>query len=292
MCGIAGILSRDGKPVTPALLPPIIGTLRHRGPDDCGTWSDRTVALAHARLSIIDLAGGRQPMTNEDGTLWITFNGEIFNYVELRRDLEKKGHRFATTSDTEVILHLYEEKGEACVTEFNGQWAFALWDGRQRKLFLSRDRIGVRPLYYTLVGGQFAFASEVKALFGHPAVRRELDVKALDQIFTFWAPLAPRTVFKNIFELPPAHSLSVTADECRQYGYWTPDYTTLAGPVDAGPPAGAPRRRDAHPAAFGCPSWSLFERRDRLDRHHRDHQALHRQPLEDVLGHLRGRGVR
>ena len=147
MCGIAGIFNFDGAPVAQESLRRMIGMLAHRGPDGTGLHAEHGVGLAHTRLSIIDLAGGQQPMCNEDASLWITFNGEIFNYVELSDELVRKGHRFATRSDTEVILHLYEEKGEDCVQYLNGQWAFAIWDNRRRRLFLSRDRLGVRPLF-------------------------------------------------------------------------------------------------------------------------------------------------
>jgi asparagine synthase (glutamine-hydrolysing) len=232
MCGIAGILSQNSEPVDPGLLDRMIGTIGHRGPDEQGRYVASPIGLAHARLSIIDVAGGQQPMHSRDKTLSVTFNGEIFNYLELREALEQKGHRFATRSDTEVILHLYDEKGEDCVKDFNGQWAFALWDSRRRRLFLSRDRIGVRPLFYSFVDGHLIFASEIKALLAHPGIRRELDLKALDQIFTFWAPLAPRTIFKNIHTLPPGHSLSVDASGHRVYRYWQPDFTTSPELVD------------------------------------------------------------
>jgi asparagine synthase (glutamine-hydrolysing) len=224
MCGIAGILSLDGAPVTGDHVEGMVRAIAHRGPDAQGFHVDGPCALGHARLSIIDVAGGHQPMTNEDGSLWLTFNGEIFNYVELRHDLEKRGHRFSTSSDTEVILHLYEEKGDDCVHDLNGQWAFGLWDNRKRRLFLSRDRIGVRPLYYTTTATQFLFASEMKALCVHPGVRREIDLEVLDQIFTFWAPLAPRTILKHVSELPPGHSLSVDANGQRLQAYWRPSY--------------------------------------------------------------------
>lgn len=234
MCGIAGVLNRNGQPVDPVLLDRMIAAIGHRGPDDQGRYVADPVGLAHARLSIIDVAGGKQPMHTRDKTLSVTFNGEIFNYLELRERLEQKGHRFSTRSDTEVILHSYEEKGEDCVNDFNGQWAFALWDSRRRKLFLSRDRVGVRPLFYSFVDGQLVFGSEIKALFAHPRIGRELDLKALDQIFTFWAPLAPRTIFKNIHAVPPGHALSVDASGCRLYRYWQPDFTTESEPVDEG----------------------------------------------------------
>jgi len=161
MCGIAGLLNFTGEPVDPALPRRMIDLVRHRGPDGLGFHCDANVGLAHARLSILDLAGGHQPMHNEDQSLWITFNGEIFNYLELREQLLRKGHRFATRSDTEVILHLYEELGEDCVREFNGQWAFAIWDSNARKLFLSRDRMGVRPLFYRVTPESFAFAMRI-----------------------------------------------------------------------------------------------------------------------------------
>jgi len=231
MCGIAGMMSFAGGDIDHGLLTRMIGMVRHRGPDSFGAYVDHHVGLAHARLSIIDLEGGRQPMHNGDKTLWITFNGEIFNYVELREDLIRRGHRFATSSDTEVILHLFEEKGESCVRDLNGQWAFALWDVKRRRLFLSRDRVGVRPLFYTVVDGNFAFASEIKSLFCHPAVVRELDLQALDQIFTFWFALAPRTIFKGVCELPPGHSLVVEDGAIRARTHWRLEYPNAAMPA-------------------------------------------------------------
>ncbi|NLE37588.1 MAG: asparagine synthase (glutamine-hydrolyzing), partial [Pirellulaceae bacterium] len=185
---------------------------------------DRCVGLGHARLSIIDPAGGHQPMGSGESGLWITFNGEIFNYIELRRQLAAKGHRFRTRSDTEVILHAYQEWGEACVERFNGQWAFAVWDERRRRLFLSRDRLGVRPLYYTQQGDRFVFASEVKAIFVDPDVPRRIDPVGLDQVFTYWSPLAPRTVFEGIRELPPGHNLTWQAGRLTVEQYWSLDF--------------------------------------------------------------------
>lgn len=147
MCGIAGMLRFDGRDADPRLVERMVAAIRHRGPDGAGVHADGPAGLGHARLSIIDLEGGAQPMSTQDGSLWITFNGEIFNYIELREELIRKGHRFATRSDTEVILHLYREEGEECVRKLNGQWAFSIWDQKRRRLFLSRDRVGVRPLY-------------------------------------------------------------------------------------------------------------------------------------------------
>jgi asparagine synthase (glutamine-hydrolysing) len=226
MCGIAGLFSTRGEPVDRALLDRMLASVGHRGPDDRGVFVDGAVGFAHARLSIVDLEGGRQPLCNEDGTIWITFNGEIFNYIEIRRDLESRGHRFATKTDTEVIVHLYEERGEACVHALNGQWAFAIWDARRRRLFLSRDRLGVRPLHYAVADGTVVFASEAKSVLLHPALPRRLDLRALDQIFTFWCPLPPRTIFDRVSELPPGHSLIVEGHRLSLRRYWQPSYTS------------------------------------------------------------------
>lgn len=221
MCGICGELNLDSSPVACESIARMVSAIQHRGPDDHGIFTRDNVGLGHARLSIIDLAGGHQPMQSYDGNLTITFNGEIFNYLELREELEQLGHRFATNSDTEVILHLYEEDGEKCVHRFNGQWAFAIWDQKQKKLFLSRDRLGVRPLFYTQKSGQFLFASEIKALFAHPSISAEIDLRALDQIFTFWNTIPPRTIFKNISQLPPGCSLIVENGDLRIDRYWS-----------------------------------------------------------------------
>jgi len=224
MCGIVGTVHFDGSQPDRQLLQQMLSTLRHRGPDASGVHVEGPAGLAHARLSIIDLQGGQQPMSNEDGSLWVTFNGEIFNYVELRELLLAKGHRFATRSDTEVILHAYEEFGEDCVRQFNGQWAFAVWDNRRKTLFLSRDRLGVRPLHYTRAGRKFLFASEVKSLLVHPEVARGLDPLGLDQVFMFWSTLPPRTVFRDICELPSGHNLVVRDHELRLASYWQLSY--------------------------------------------------------------------
>jgi len=220
MCGICGILGLEGRPADPILLKGMVSQLRHRGPDGRGMHRDGALGLGHARLSIIDVAGGYQPMSNRDGSLWITFNGEIFNYVELREELETRGHRFATKSDTEVILHLYQEHGKDCVQAMNGQWALAIWDRRERTLFLSRDRLGIRPLFYTTADETLLFASEIKALLAHPAVTPQLDLIGLDQIFTFWCMLPPRTAFRGIQELPPGHSMTVRNGAIKLERYW------------------------------------------------------------------------
>lgn len=224
MCGICGVLNSDSRQADAGLIAEMIAAIRHRGPDDHGVYTDGNLGLGHARLSIIDLAGGHQPMHSADGNLTITFNGEIFNYIELRDELKQRGHHFATSSDTEVILHLYEEEGEQCVNRFNGQWAFAIWDRRNQKLFLSRDRMGVRPLFYTQTAHGFLFASEMKALLADPSVCAELDLQALDQIFTFWSTVPPRTPFKNIFQLPPGCSLTVGRNGLEVKRYWWLSY--------------------------------------------------------------------
>ena len=224
MCGIAGIVAADGADIDPRWPAAMIATLDHRGPDDRGIHLEPGIALAHSRLSIIDVAGGGQPMSTEDGTFWITFNGEIFNYIELREGLARKGHQFRTRSDTEVLLHLYREHGADGVAALNGQWAAGIWDARARVLFLSRDRLGVRPLYYAVVGNRLLFASEMKALFAVPSVSRELDPRGLDNVFTFWTTLSPRTIFKNIQELPPGHSLTWRDGEISVRPHWTPRF--------------------------------------------------------------------
>ncbi|HEY4283601.1 MAG TPA: asparagine synthase (glutamine-hydrolyzing), partial [Chthoniobacterales bacterium] len=224
MCGIAGVLHFDGTTPPREILHQMIRMVNHRGPDGTGIHLDGASGLAHARLSIIDLAGGTQPMQNEDSTLWITFNGEIFNYLELREDLLARGHRFRTSCDTEVILHLYEEKGADCVRYLNGQWSFAIWNSKDRSLFLSRDRLGVRPLFYTVTNRKFVFGSEIKAIFAHPEVGRELDPSGLDQVFTYWCTVAPKTVFKNILELPPGHSMRVQDGNVTVCPHWVPAY--------------------------------------------------------------------
>ncbi len=216
------------------------GALHHRGPDEFGVYRDGRAGLAHARLSIIDLATGQQPLCNEDETLWVSFNGEIFNYLELRPELEKLGHRFRTHSDTEVIVHAYEAWGDKAFARFNGQFAIALWDAKAGRLTLARDRVGVRPLYHCEHAGRLYFASEVKAIFAAgPAIRRAFDPVGLDQTFTFWAVVAPRTVFAGVSEVPPGHVLTVDvgagAPDARPAPrpFWQASYDkTFSGSVD------------------------------------------------------------
>jgi asparagine synthase (glutamine-hydrolysing) len=229
MCGIAGFNAVAFSPEEQQLtLARMVASLDHRGPDEHGTFFDRNTGLGHTRLSIIDLTSGQQPMQSADGEVCLTFNGEIFNYVELRADMIRRGHRFRTDSDTEVILKAYEEKGVDCVADFNGDFAFAIWDKRKQRLFAARDRMGVRPLYYAHRPNGLFFASEVKALLTVPGIRAELDPFALDQIFTLWFPLAPRTPFKDILELPPAHVLIAEGGNVTVRRYWQQDFSDEA----------------------------------------------------------------
>ncbi len=200
MCGICGRI--DPRGVARADIQEMADTLSHRGPDGEGVYNDGMAGLGHRRLSIIDLGGGRQPMSNEDGSIWIVFNGEIYNYLELR-DRLKTSHRFSTESDTEVIIHLYEEKREKCVEELRGMFAFAIWDAKERSLFLARDHLGQKPLFYVHRGEELAFASEIKALLvGDPSLR-QMDCDALHQYLTLRIIAPPLTMFSQIRKLPP-----------------------------------------------------------------------------------------
>lgn len=222
MCGIAGIFTRDDRVPDLPLLERMISALSHRGPDGFGFFLENHIGLAHARLSIIDLDGGWQPIHNEDKTLWIIFNGEIFNYLELRAELEAKGHKFYTNSDTEVIIHLYEEKGPDALQEFNGQFSFAIYDTRENSLFLARDRVGIHPLFYTFHEGDFYFASEIKSIFSaSPEIPRQIDPIVLSEIFTFWVPSSENTIFKGVRQLPPGHCARINKGaDIQTWQYW------------------------------------------------------------------------
>ncbi len=233
MCGIAGILNPAAKPIDGGVLRAMTRRLTHRGPDEEGYHEEGPLGLGQRRLSIIDLSGGRQPIYNEDGSVCTVFNGEIFNFVELRADLEKRGHRFRTRSDTEVIVHGYEEWGNAFLDRLNGQFAIAVWDARRRKLILARDRVGIRPLFHaTLPDGTLLFGSEMKSLFAHPGLRPEIDPQGVNQAFTFWVTVPPRTVFRGVEELGPGEMLEVTPEGRKRARYWKHRFP------DAGEPAG------------------------------------------------------
>lgn len=222
MCGIAGYFGHLRQDESRSLLHGMSAAIAHRGPDGEGIHVDAQFGFAHRRLAVIDLSpDGAQPMATGDGSLCITYNGEIFNHIELRAMLEGRGRRFRTASDTEVLLQLYDEYGPDCVSHLNGDFAFAIWDARRRRMVLARDRMGVRPLVYTWHRGLFYFASEAKALFTVPGVEARLDPIALDQVFTLWAPIAPRTGFTGISELPPGHLMIVEAGKAEVRPYWT-----------------------------------------------------------------------
>ncbi len=217
MCGITGYISNNV--VMESDIKKMNDTIQHRGPDDSGIFINKTVGLGHRRLSIIDLTGGKQPMSNEDDTLWITCNGEIYNYKELRKGLEEK-HQFKTRSDTEVILHLYEEKGEDCLKYLRGMFAFAIYDHREKKLFMARDHLGQKPLYYYHDSNDFAFASEIKALLALKPELRELDCNALYEYLTIRIITPPRSMFKKIRKLPPGHFLTFQNGKVLIKRYW------------------------------------------------------------------------
>jgi len=222
MCGIVGMFDRSGRQAaSEGDLRSMLALLRHRGPDEFGILLDGETGLGNARLSIIDLYGGSQPIANEDETLWIVFNGEIFNYIELRQELLARGHRFRTATDTEVVLHLFEDLGPGCLEKLNGQFAFAIWNTLRRRIFLARDRLGVRPLFYTQTAdGTLLFASEIKSIFSDSRVSRELDPRGLAEVFTFWAAQTPDTAFQHIHELQPGHWLLADSDTVRTKCWW------------------------------------------------------------------------
>ena len=224
MCGICGIYNgQSGEPVSGQLLERMTGSISHRGPDDSGAYLDGPLGLGFARLSIIDLSGGHQPMTNETGDIWLVFNGEIWNYKELRKELIGKGHQFRTNSDTETIVHAYEEYGVDCVARLHGMFGFAIWDASRRRLLLARDRAGKKPLYYTRANGSFIFGSEIKALLHHPDVKRQADPQALADFLSVRYVPGPATLFANIYKVLPGHWLLYENDNIREECYW--DYS-------------------------------------------------------------------
>lgn len=221
MCGICGKLMFDrAATVSPAVVKAMADTIQHRGPDDEGFYFSGPIGLGFRRLSIIDLNTGHQPLSNEDGSVWITFNGEIYNYQELRDFLLTKGHVFRTQTDTEVIVHLYEEVGEACVERLRGMFAFAIWDDRQEVLFLARDRVGIKPLYYWLSEHSLAFGSEVKAILADPDVKPEVSPAIIDRFLTFYYVPGEETLFRNVYKLAPGSSMTVRAGKMRVRQYW------------------------------------------------------------------------
>lgn len=231
MCGITGILRTDGQLVSEQQVRSMNDVLTHRGPDGGDVYTDGKIGLGHRRLAILDLEGGKQPLCNEDGSIWVTFNGEIYNFRELRNKLVTKGHQFKTKSDTEVIVHAYEEWGIGCLDHLRGMFAFAIWDSRRQQLFLARDRVGIKPLLYSMSAGRTAFASELQAFKVLDGFRPTLDIEAVDLYLHFQYIPAPYTIYREIRKLPPAHYIVIGADG-RTEGpqrYWDvkfqPDYS-------------------------------------------------------------------
>lgn len=220
MCGIAGIIDFDSTQPSERLLRRMLGLLGHRGPDASGIYSNGHAGLAHARLSIIDLSGGDQPIHNEDGSVWIVYNGEVFNYPDLRKDLITRGHHFYTNTDTEVLVHLYEEKGPELLNDLNGQFAIALWDKRVERLMLARDRLGIRPLFYHQQAGRLVFGSEVKSLLADSRIPRSLNPQTISDVFTCWTPLGNLTAFQGIHQLPPGHYALFSKTGMSIHSYW------------------------------------------------------------------------
>jgi asparagine synthase (glutamine-hydrolysing) len=226
MCGICGKIYFDrSRSIDPALIQRMSAALRHRGPDDSGVYISGNVGLGHRRLSIIDLsAAGRQPLSNEDESLWLVANGELYNFEELRQELVARGHTFRSRTDTEVILHWYEEEGHCCISRFRGMFAFALWDSRRQELFIARDRVGKKPLVYTSVDGAFLFASEIKALLEDPAVIPRVNEEALHHYLTYQYVPGEQTIFQGIYKLPPAHLLVLREGNITLTPYWRLSY--------------------------------------------------------------------
>lgn len=221
MCGIAGIVSEDGlSGGDRGALPAMLDSLAQRGPDGRGTWEDGVAALGHTRLAIIDPEGGRQPIGNEDGTLWIVSNGEIYNHESLRAELESRGHRFKTRSDAEPILHLYEELGPDCLSKLRGMFALAIWDCRERTLLLARDPMGVKPLYYARIGRRLIFASQLDAVLKHEALNRTVDVQSVHNFLTYHYVPSPRTILREVSKLRPAERLILKNGRCTTSSYW------------------------------------------------------------------------
>ncbi len=221
MCGIAGILAPEHVRIEPLLLEKMNEVQKHRGPDDKGIYIDGSIGLGMTRLSIIDLSSNaHQPMSNENNNVWIVFNGEIYNHNQLRNELKTKGHIYKSNSDTESILHLYEEYGVDCINKLNGMFAFAIWDSNLNRLLLARDRLGKKPLYYTRFNNHFCFSSEIKAILCHPEVKKEIDFTAMDQYFSYGVIAHPRTIYKNIFALEPGYLLLMENSSMKKIQYW------------------------------------------------------------------------
>ncbi len=220
MCGIAGFISQHKNIDAKRTLNAMLTRIQHRGPDECGLFLSNDACIGNVRLSIVDLASGQQPLCTSDGRYWIAYNGEVFNHPELRSMLEQKGHSFRTNCDTEVVLYMYQEFGADCLSQLNGQFAFSIWDSYENELFLARDRVGIRPLYYTEQNSNFVFASEIKSLFEYPGISRALNANGLNEVFTFWTTQTPNTAFKGIKEVPPGHYAKIKNGILNIHPYW------------------------------------------------------------------------
>src|SRR5215210_193842 len=226
MCGIVGVVRPAGRAADGALLARMNEAILHRGPDEEGTYLRGRAGMAMRRLAIIDLAGGQQPIANEDGTAWIVYNGEIYNFRELKAELEELGHRFRTDCDTEAVVHAYEEWGADCPKHLRGMFAFAIWDERRQELFLARDRVGKKPLLYSTTADTFVFGSEFSALLLHPSVGREIDRRAIHDYLSFMCVPAPLTAYRDIRKLEPGHTLTLTrGGGLKVARYWEPDFS-------------------------------------------------------------------
>lgn len=221
MCGICGVVYADrDRPIDPGLIEIMTATITHRGPDQQGIYRQNNVGLGSRRLSIIDLDGGQQPIHNEDKSIWVAFNGELYNYRELTHSLKRRGHKFYTATDTEVLVHAYEEFGDEFLEYLNGMYAFALWDDKQQRLMIARDRMGIKPLYYTRHDNALIFGSELKTLLAYPGVSRSVDLVALNEYLSFEYIPTPRSIFQNIHKLPPGHALSYREGKLDLWQYW------------------------------------------------------------------------
>ena len=226
MCGIAGIFNYHSlnEPSHELTVKRMLSVIRHRGPDESGLYIGNNIGLGSVRLSIVDLSTGQQPISDESGNYWIVYNGEVFNYPELRSDLERKGVKLKTHCDTEIVVQMYAMYGADCLKYFNGQFAFSIWDKNKQELFLARDRVGIRPLFYWAKNDTFAFCSEIKGLFTLNQVPKSIRSESLAQIFTFWTTLTPNTPFEDVYELPPAHYMTVKSGKIQIERYWSMEF--------------------------------------------------------------------
>ena len=295
MCGIVGRIDFSGRS-DPALIERMCATIEHRGPNSRGIWCHEGASLGMQRLAIIDVAGGDQPMFNEDRSVAVVMNGEIYNFPQLREELLANGHRLTTRSDTEVLVHLYEENGEELVHRLRGMFAFAIWDLRRRRLVLARDRVGKKPLFVARRGSKVWFASEVFALLQDPELGRDPNLAAIRAYLAYQYVPHPMSAFVGIEKLPPATTMVIDADGARSSRYWRLDYSTESAKIAARGVGGAPARshlgRDSRAPDQRGPPGRLPVRRSRLERGRRRNGGSDERTGEDVLDRLSGRGLR